>query len=79
MRYQTYKLILAREKNRSLYDCATSTGTDGTTDATAKTVDPNQYLAPLIGGSPVIRALVIVSLVLLIIYLSKSIFYGVHN
>lgn len=55
-----------------IYDNAATGGSDNTTDpGAATTVDPNDYLAPVIGGSKIMKILVTVALVLGIIYLIK--------
>ena len=71
MRYETFKFIMDNQK-LFLYDNAATGGSDNTTDAGAATsVNPNDYLAPVIGGSKFMRALVVIALLLGIIYLVK--------
>ena len=73
MRYETMQFILAN-KNRFRYNDMAGTGNDASTDPGASAIDPNNFLAPVIGGSKIMQVLAIVALVLVIIYLSKNIF-----
>lgn len=71
MRYETFKFIIDN-KEKFLFDNAGAGGSDNTVDPNAaKIVDPNDYLAPIIGGSKIMQALVTVALVLGIVYLIK--------
>lgn len=71
MRYETFKFIIDNQK-LFLYDNAATGGSDNTTDPGAATsINPNDYLAPIIGGSKLMKLLVMVALVLGIIYLIK--------
>lgn len=71
MKYETFKFIIDN-KERFLYNDMAGTGSDNTTDANAATlVNPNDYLAPVVGGSKVIQVLATIALVLGIIYLIK--------
>lgn len=71
MRYETFKFIIAN-KEKFLYDNAAAGGSDLSTDPNAAaTVNPNNFLAPVIGGSSIMQLLSIVALVLLIVYLIK--------
>jgi hypothetical protein len=70
MQWETFKFII-HHKEKFLYDNATAGGTDNSVDASAATVDPNHYLAPVIGGSGLMKILSIVALTLAILYLIK--------
>jgi hypothetical protein len=71
MRYETFKFIMDNQR-LFLYDNATTGGSDNSTDPGAATiVNPNDYLAPVIGGSKLMKLLFTVALVLGIIYLIK--------
>jgi hypothetical protein len=71
MRYETFKFIMDNQK-LFLYDNAGAGGSDSSTDAGAATlINPNDYLAPVIGGGQLMKILVMVALVLGIIYLIK--------
>lgn len=71
MRYETFKFIIDNQK-LFVYDRADATGTDNTTDpGAAQNVNPNNFLPPIIGGSKIMQALVMVLLVLGIIYLIR--------
>ena len=71
MRYETFKFIIDN-KEKFLFDNAVTTGSDNTTDPNAATaINPNDYLAPVVGGSKVIQVLAVIALVLGIIYLIK--------
>lgn len=71
MRFETWQMIRAN-RHRFMYDAADGTGTDQSTDPGAETaINPNHFLAPVIGGSGLIKLLVIVALVMAIIYLTK--------
>jgi len=71
MRYETFKFIMDNQK-LFLYDNAATGGSDNTTDAGAATsINPNDYLQPIIGGSGLMKTLVTIALILGIIYLIK--------
>jgi hypothetical protein len=71
MRYETFKFIIDN-KEKFVFDNATTGGTDTSTDPGASVaVNPNNYLAPIIGGSDLIKTLSIIALVLGIVYLIK--------
>lgn len=71
MRYETFKFIIDNQK-LFVYDNAATTGSDNTTDPNAAAIiNPNDYLAPVVGGSKVIQILAVIALVLGIIYLIK--------
>lgn len=75
MRLETFKIIM-RNKDKFWYNAADGTGGDTSTDpGAAATVNPNDYLSPLIGNGGVIRILVIIALVLVIIYLVEKDFF----
>lgn len=71
MTYETFKFIIAHKK-RFLYDRATGTGSDNTTDPGAANVNPNAYLAPIIGKTSITSILIIIFVVLGIVYFSKN-------
>jgi hypothetical protein len=71
MHYETFKFIIDN-REKLLYNAATGSSTDQSIDPGAATsVDPSHYLAPVIGGSSLIKLLTIVGLVLAIAYLLK--------
>jgi hypothetical protein len=66
MNYQTMKMLCAK---RSLVFSNNSTGGgDATTDAA--TVDPNQYLEPIIGGSKTFNVVLLVSVLVAVCLLA---------
>lgn len=72
MRYETLMYIV-RNKRSLLYNDATGTGGDSSTDPSAAGVNPNAYLVGDIGSARVVRLLLVVLLILAIIYLFKRI------
>lgn len=72
MRYETYQFILKNKRRFALYDNATGSGSDTTNDASASSVNPNNFLAPLV-SSKLKKVLIAVALILVIIYLFKKI------
>lgn len=74
MRWETHKFIMKHGK-KLLYDNAATGGNDNTTDAGAAGINPESYLAPVIGsGNSLIKILVVIALVVGIIYFTKNIF-----
>lgn len=71
MHYETFKFIIAN-KNRLLYDNAATGGNDTTNDPGADKVNPNNYLAPVIGGANIVTLLCVVALIVGIIYMVKN-------
>ena len=71
MRYETFKFIIDNQK-LLVYNRVDATGSDNTTDpGAAQTVNPNNFLPPIIGGSKIMQALAMIALVLGIIYLVR--------
>lgn len=72
MRYETFVFIMNNRKEL-MYNDASATGNDTSMDATAALVNPNDFLAPLVGRGGFKSLLVIVALILVIILLIKKI------
>lgn len=72
MRYETFQFILKNKKRFALYDNASGGGSDTTTDPSASSVNPNNFLAPLV-SQKFKKVLIAVVLILVIIYLFKKI------
>lgn len=72
MQYEKYRFIIDN-RHKLMFDAATgAASTDQSIDPGAATaVNPNHFLAPVIGGSSLIKFLSIVALALAIIYLTK--------
>ncbi len=72
MNYRTMKIICSNRGN-VFSNAATGTGGDTTQDA-AVTVDPNQQLAPIIGGSKEFNTFVAVGVGIAVILLCLLVF-----
>lgn len=66
-------MFIVNNKKQILFDNATGSGSDTSTDPSSRSVNPNNYLPPVIGGGGLVKILIIVVLSLLSIYLIKKI------
>lgn len=72
MNYQQIKIICTN-RARVFSNCATGGG-DPSTDAGASAIDPNQHLAPVIGGGKTFNVVVVIGLAVAVILLSILVF-----
>lgn len=67
-------LYIVNNKDKFRYDNATSGGSDTSVDASARFINPNDFLAPTVRQAGIIRLLEIIVLILLSIFLIKKTF-----